>query len=155
MRDGGALIDRPQKHAARRLHDDRWWERGGVRKSWAVPRGPSLVAGARSLAVAVEDRRPDDADGEGAIAPGNAGAGVALLRDRGTRKPDRDPAAASGAVAVDLTGERPTGRWHPRRRRTKPHDAAARQTGEPDILNLQPGSVLAGRTDAESAAAAA
>lgn len=169
MPEGGALIYRVQKHAARRLHYDFRLELGGVLKSWAVTRGPSLVAAERRLAVAVEDHGLDYADFEGVIAPGRYGAGVVLLWDRGTWEPDGDPAAAyaAGSLAFTLHGEKLTGRWRLTRMKPRPRerhvswllvksrDAAARGADDPDVLEAQPRSVVTGRTIEEIAAAAA
>ena len=169
MRERGTLIYRVQKHAARRLHYDFRLELGGVLKSWAVTRGPSLVAGERRLAVEVEDHGLDYADYEGVIAAGSYGAGVVLLWDRGTWQPDGDPEAglAAGSLAFSLHGEKLTGRWHLKRMKPRPseqhvswlliksRDAAARQPAAPDILEERPLSVATGRTVEDIAAAAA
>ena len=169
MREAGSLIYRMQKHAARRLHYDFRLELGGVLKSWAVTRGPSLVAGDRRLAVEVEDHGLDYADYEGVIASGSYGAGVVLLWDSGTWEPEGDPEAAlaAGSLAFALHGEKLTGRWRLTRMKPRPrerhvswlliksHDAAARQPGEPDILEEKPLSVVTGRTVEGIAAAVA
>ncbi|MGH1571697.1 DNA polymerase ligase N-terminal domain-containing protein [Methylobacterium sp. P31] len=168
MRESSALIYRVQKHAARRLHYDFRLELGGVLKSWAVTRGPSLVAGERRLAVEVGDHGLDYADFEGVIAPGSYGAGVVLLWDRGTWEPDVDPGAAlaAGSLAFTLHGEKLTGRWRltrmkpgPRDRHVswllvKSRDAACRAADDPDILEEQPRSIMTGRTVEEIAVAA-
>ncbi|WP_363325429.1 DNA polymerase ligase N-terminal domain-containing protein [uncultured Methylobacterium sp.] len=170
MPDSGSLAYRVQKHATRRLHYDLRLEFAGVLKSWAVTRGPSLLAGERRLAVAVEDHGLDYADYEGVIAPGNYGAGVVLLWDRGTWEPDGDPgeALAAGSLTFTLRGEKLTGRWRLMRMKpkssydrqvswllVKSHDKAAREVGAPDILDEQPRSVLTGRTVEEIAATVA
>ncbi|WP_346733007.1 DNA polymerase ligase N-terminal domain-containing protein [Methylobacterium sp. GC_Met_1] len=163
------LAYRVQKHAARRLHYDFRLELRGVLKSWAVTRGPSLIAGERRLAVEVEDHSLDYADYEGVIAPGSYGAGVVLLWDRGTWEPDGDPgtALAAGSLAFTLHGEKLSGRWHLTRMKPRPrerhvswlliksHDAVARQLSEPDILKKKPFSVATGRTVEDISAAAA
>jgi len=152
-----------QKHAARRLHYDLRLEMDGVLKSWAVTRGPSLVAGEKRLAVHVEDHPLDYGGFEGAIPKGQYGGGSVIVWDRGTWRPIGDPheAYAKGHLEFELLGEKLTGRWHlvrmhgkPREKREnwlliKADDAAARPEGAADILAERPESVATGRDIAE------
>ena len=145
-----------QKHAARRLHYDFRLEVGGVLKSWAVTRGPSLVAGEKRLAIEVEDHLLSYGSFEGVIPSGSYGAGAVLLWDRGIWEPDGDPVAglAAGSLRFRLRGEKLTGGWHlrrmaPRGRQAswlliKADDEAARPRGAPDILEERPLSIVSG-----------
>lgn len=97
-----------QKHAARRLHYDFRLELDGVLKSWAVTRQPSMEAGARRLAVHVEDHPLDYGDFEGVIPKGQYGGGTVLLWDRGAWQAVGDPhdGYAKGKLKFRLDGQR-------------------------------------------------
>lgn len=147
-----------QKHAARQLHYDFRLEVGGVLKSWAVTRGPSLVAGERRLAIEVEDHLLSYGSFEGVIPSGSYGAGAVLLWDRGTWEPEGDPVAdlTAGSLRFRLRGEKLTGGWRlmrmaPRGRQVswlliKADDEAARARSAPNILEESPLSVVSGRS---------
>ncbi len=148
-----------QKHDARRLHYDFRLEMDGVLKSWAVTRGPSLVAGEKRLAVHVEDHPLDYGDFEGTIPKGEYGGGTVIIWDRGQWTPVQDPAKgyAKGHLEFELAGEKLHGRWHlvrmagrPREKREnwlliKAQDEAARTEDARDILEERPESVKTGR----------
>ncbi len=104
-----------QKHAARRLHYDLRLELGGVFKSWAVTRGPSLTPQDKRLAVEVEDHPLDYGDFEGTIPKGQYGGGTVQLWDRGYWQPLGEQSAEEqlrkGELKFVLAGERLQGSW--------------------------------------------
>jgi bifunctional non-homologous end joining protein LigD len=104
-----------QKHAARQLHYDLRLELGGVFKSWAVTRGPSLDPADKRLAVEVEDHPLDYGDFEGTIPKGEYGGGTVQLWDRGYWSPEggKSPQEAfdSGDLKFTLDGARLHGSW--------------------------------------------
>ena len=104
-----------QKHAASRLHYDLRLELGGIFKSWAVTKGPSLVSGEKRLAVEVEDHPLDYGDFEGTIPKGEYGGGTVMLWDRGFWLPegtaDAERALRKGELKFTLAGEKVKGSW--------------------------------------------
>jgi bifunctional non-homologous end joining protein LigD len=104
-----------QKHAARRLHYDLRLELGGVFKSWAVARGPSLDPQDKRLAVEVEDHPLGYGDFEGTIPAGQYGGGTVQLWDRGFWAPEGGKSAqqmlAAGDLKFVLEGDRLHGSW--------------------------------------------
>jgi bifunctional non-homologous end joining protein LigD len=151
-----------QKHAARRLHYDLRLEFGGVFKSWAVTRGPSLDPADKRLAVEVEDHPLDYGDFEGTIPRGEYGGGTVQLWDRGYWTPEGARSAQEafdkGDLKFTLDGTRLHGSWVLVRMRTdrlggkrtnwlliKHRDAAA-HPGDADALLDADRSVASGRT---------
>jgi bifunctional non-homologous end joining protein LigD len=149
-----------QKHAARRLHYDFRLEMDGVLKSWAVPEGPSLIAGKKRLAVATEDHPLDYGGFEGVIPEGQYGSGTVMIWDQGSWTPDFDPAFGykKGHLKFHLNGKKLRGQWHLVRMKPKPReknenwllfksdDEAARPVDVPDILAEKPHSAATGRS---------
>jgi bifunctional non-homologous end joining protein LigD len=149
-----------QKHDASHLHYDFRLELGGVLKSWAVPKGPSLDPAKKALAVHVEDHPLEYGSFEGVIPQGEYGGGTVMLWDRGTWEPEGDAAESyqRGKLVFELKGERLKGRWALIRMGDKAgqdgknwllkkvDDNESRIDGDDNILSRMTTSVATGRT---------
>jgi bifunctional non-homologous end joining protein LigD len=91
------------EHHARNLHFDLRLEMDGVLRSWAVPKGPSLMAGEKRLAVAVPDHSLGYIDFEGEIAEGSYGAGAVRVWDSGEFETKIDASIQYKKGKLDLT----------------------------------------------------
>ena len=102
-----------QEHHARRLHYDFRLEWEGVLKSWAVPKGPSRVAGEKRLAVQTEDHPLEYGKFHGTIPEGEYGAGEVFIWDNGYWEPMNDPEQGfkNGHIDFKLKGKKLRGNW--------------------------------------------
>ena len=145
-----------QKHAASRLHYDFRLELDGVLLSWAVPKGPCYDPKEKRMAIHIEDHPVGYGGFEGAIPPGQYGAGTVLVWDRGTWAPVGDPREGmrKGKLVFRLHGEKLAGLWELVRIRKpddkqdpwmlfKKRDEWVRPLDEYDVVKALPDSVVA------------
>jgi bifunctional non-homologous end joining protein LigD len=136
-----------QLHDATALHFDLRIRVGGVLRSWAVPRGPSLDPGVRRLAVPVADHDLAAGDFEGVHEGQSRGSGAVIIWDEGRAEIIRDE---PGHLSVALHGRKLSGRFGLTRtgeRRwilVKARDEDARPGS--DITAERPRSVRSGKT---------
>jgi bifunctional non-homologous end joining protein LigD len=149
-----------KEHAASTHHFDMRLEVGGVMRSWAVPKGPSLDPDVKRLAVEVPDHSIEQNAFEGAI-----GAGGVMLWDRGLYEQGGrvawPEALSRGHAVFVLHGEKLSGGFALQRTRAsrkpqwllvKRRDEQARPAS--DVVAERPASVLSGRTLEQVLAAA-
>ena len=97
-----------QEHHARRLHYDLRLEKGGVLKSWAIPKGIPETTNVRHLAVETEDHPYEYGSFEGEIPKGQYGAGTVKIWDKGYYEAKL---WEDDKIEVTLNGERLHGRY--------------------------------------------
>ena len=156
-------------HDATRPHYDLRLQIGGTLKSFAVPRGPSLQAGDKKLAVLTEDHPLEYLEFEEVIPEGNYGAGAMIVWDVGRVRYlettaergleigkldfELDGFKLHGRFALVATGRRKAADANDKKANEwlliKKQDAFAHPPG--DVLIEQPHSVLSGLTVSELA----
>jgi bifunctional non-homologous end joining protein LigD len=96
------------EHHSTRLHYDFRLEIGGVLKSWAIPKGPSMNPSEKRLAVMVEDHPLEYGEFQGIIPQGYYGAGAVLIWDSGKFQTEGDPESGlkKGRLSFTLNGEK-------------------------------------------------
>ncbi len=97
------------EHHATRLHYDLRLEMGGVLKSWAVPKGPSMNPADKRLAIMVDDHELAYGGFEGTIPEGEYGAGEVFIWDSGSfemKSGGPDPGTGSGRIELVFNGRK-------------------------------------------------
>lgn len=141
-----------QEHAATAHHFDLRLEVGGVMRSWAVPKGPSMDPAVKRMAIEVGDHGMAHNAFEGAL-----GDGGVIVWDRGTYEQGGrvtwPQALDRGHAVFVLHGEKLRGGFALQRTRSGPkpqwllikrRDEDARPAS--DVVSQSPRSVLSGRT---------
>jgi bifunctional non-homologous end joining protein LigD len=98
-----------QEHYASTHHFDFRLEKGGIFKSWAVPKGIPDKPGTKRLAVQVADHDISFGDFEGVIPEGEYGAGTIQVWDRGSYEIE---AWSEQKIAFTLHGQRTDGKFN-------------------------------------------
>jgi bifunctional non-homologous end joining protein LigD len=147
------------QHAATRMHYDLRVEVGGVLKSFAIPKGPSLSTSEKRLAVLTEDHPLDYLEFEAVIPAGNYGAGSMILWDTGSihyLENSAEDGLAQGKLDFVLSGFKLRGRFALVETKTKGQPRAATRNwlllkkadahahATRDITLEEPRSVLSG-----------
>jgi DNA ligase D-like protein (predicted 3'-phosphoesterase) len=136
-----------QLHDATTLHFDLRLELGGVLRSWAVPKGPSLDPAVRRLAIPVADHDLSAGEFEGVHECHARGSGAVIVWDEGDAELLRDE---PGHLSFALHGHKLGGRFALTRTAderwilVKARDESARPGS--DVVAEQPASVRSGRT---------
>ncbi len=136
-----------QLHDATTLHFDLRLELGGVLRSWAVPKGPSLDPAVRRLAVPVEDHSLAAGEFEGRHEGATRGSGAVIIWDEGAVEIVRDE---PDHLSFALHGEKLNGRFGLTRTApdswilVKANDGHARPGS--DIVAERPNSARTGRS---------
>jgi len=98
------------EHRSKRLHYDFRLEIGGVLKSWAIPKGPSMSPADKRLAVMVPDHPLVYIDFEAVIPEGYYGAGPVVVWDEGEFVPidtdDPESSLRNGKLSFELRGKK-------------------------------------------------
>lgn len=145
------------------MHWDLRLQMGQVLRSFAVPRGPSLVPGEKRLAVHTEDHPLEYLDFEDVIPAGNYGAGAMIAWDLGRVRyleTSGEAGLERGKIDFVLSGFKLNGRFalvHTGRRRAGPQGEGGNEwllfkktdehsTTEGNVVEERPRSVLSGLT---------